>query len=171
MEVKPTMASIELVCWTLRKTWSHVSMKPSASMCSPSRSLICDVAMVTADAAVKPAMTGGAMNSMRKPKLNRPRPSTMQPLRKASTDVAAIPIRLCVIAADDSSDMSAVGPIVTVGVLPSTTYTKQPMNAEYSPYYRTTTPPTTSRSSATLSLAPKNQSTRDYVPLAVRRPP
>lgn len=115
---KPITASHVRVSPMCSKTAFQVWTNPSALNFNPSKDLTWVVAMVKAAAVVKPAITGAAINSMRKPKLRRPKSNEMHPVKKANNVAAPGPIRTaesCVMRA-----RRAVGPIVTTRVLPKT---------------------------------------------------
>ena len=63
----PITASHVFVSSMCSNTAFQVSTNPSASNYNPKRDLTCVVPIVKAAAVVKPAITGAAINSMRKP--------------------------------------------------------------------------------------------------------
>lgn len=67
----PMTASHVCVSSICSKTAFQVSTNPSALNSKPRRDLTCVVPIVNAAAVVKPAITGAAMNSIRKPEKHR----------------------------------------------------------------------------------------------------
>lgn len=68
MDNNPNTASATFVSPICLKTPAQIGIKASDFMCNPNKDFTCVVAIVTADAEVKPAITGKAIKSSRAPK-------------------------------------------------------------------------------------------------------
>jgi len=71
MDMLPITASPTFMSPIFSKTPTQVGIKSSASSFKPNKDLTWDVAIVTADAEVKPAITGEAIKSSRAPEFDK----------------------------------------------------------------------------------------------------